>query len=663
MKRILIGLLIGWCVSLHAANQVTLSTANGSPGDTVTLTVNLSNTDAISAIEIIIPTGEYISYVPASAILNSARSNGHSITASQVGKEMRVYIYSLSLQPLQGNEGELFSCRLALSNEPVVQNLTPTVVMSDANGAAISGSAAPASLTIIAPKMEVQTPSIDYGHIPIRATYTKPLTIRNTGTAPLTISAIDFSAEEFTHAALPIEIAAGGSQSITLTYAPTQRGAIQESATITSDAVNGQFVAVKTVSLVADPFSVNELHVGHVAGVVDDTVQVPITMNNMEPIVAGEVSFKMPKQLIPAADGFTLSSRATDHQTIMRIHGDTATYYFFSPTNSPLKDNDGELGTIGIIIDGSSSYYYLKPIQVVLSNASMENMVSATSQGYVQAQSPRISTAANLSLPSIAVTDTATATFSISNNGAASLTVDKITFLQEGFACITPLPLTIDKYTTGSIEVQYIPTKEGKYSTTMQIYSNDPAERMRSVNVSDSVYEPNELTLTGQQIATNYMLSVSLTNYSEITAMQFDINGLPEANVNSTNTDRLAQHSVMLVPLGEGVYRVIVYSMNNVAIGGHNGEILQLYFPIGDLSQISSDITNIVLSTPDGKNKNSSAIIHWDGQIEPVIVTNIERFAPNTSTSLPSYTKVLRNGQILLERNNATYTPMGQKVK
>lgn len=613
MKRIsVLWLLIGWCVGLHAANQVTLSTTDGIPRDTVTLTVNLSNTDAISAIEIIIPTGEYISYVPASAILNSARSNGHTITASQVGKEMRVYIYSLSLQPLLGNEGELFSCRLALSNEPVVQNLTPTVVMSDANGAAISGSAAPASLTIFAPKMEVQTPTIDYGHVPIRATYNKPLTIRNTGTAPLTISAIDFSADEFSHATLPVVIAAGSSQSITLTYAPTQRGAIQESAVITSDAVNGQFVAVKTVSLVADPFSVNELHVGHVAGIVDDTVQVPITMNNMEPIVAGEVSFKMPKQLIPVSNGFTLSSRATNHQTMMRIHGDTATYYFFSPTNSPLKDNDGELGTIGIIIDGSSSYYYLYPIQVVLSNASMENMVSATSQGYVQAQSPRISASTTLSMPATAVTDTAIASFSIRNTGSAPLTIDKVTFLQEGFACISPLPITINYGNTGSIEVQYIPTKEGSYSTTMQVYSNDPAERIHSVNVSVTIHEPNQLTLTGQQDGNDYVLSVGLQNYSDITALQFDISGLPTANVSIKTSNRLTQHSAMLVPLGEGNYRIIAFSMANTPIEGHEGEILQLRFPLNDICQIVSDITNTVISTPDGKNKSSAPAVHWE---------------------------------------------------
>lgn len=660
MKRLF---LLSWACCLfafaQAASTLTLTASDGAPGDTVVLTASLSSDDVVVAAEVTIPVGENISYVPGSAVLNAARSNGHVISASKVGTDLRVYIYSMGLQPLAGTTGELFSCRLVLGDEPMVCTLSPQAVLSNAAGTSLPCSVQPASLTILAPKMQVVNPTIDYGHIPIRSTYTQSLQIRNTGTTPLTVSAIDCSAAEFAALGLPITVAAGAAQSVTVQYAPVNRGAVSETAVITSDAVNGQFIAVKTVSLVADPFSVNELHVGNTSGIADDTVSVPLTMNNMEPIVAGEVSFKMPKQLVPVSSGFTLSSRATNHQTMMQVHGDTVTYYFFSPTNSPLKDDDGELGTIRLAIDGTSGYYYLYPTKVVLANAASENMVSATSNGYVRALSPRISAATTLSLPATAVTDTAVATFSVRNTGSAPLTIDKVTFLQEGFTCITPLPIIINNGNTGSIEVQFIPTKEGTYSTTMQVYSNDPVERMMSVSVSDSVYEPNELSLMGQQMATYYMLNVYLTNYSEITAMQFDISGLPETNVNSANSDRLTQHSAMLVPLGGGVYRVIVYSMNNVAISDHNGEILQLYFPIGDLSQISSDITNIVLSTPDGKNKNSSATVHWDGQIEPVIETDIEQM--NTYTF--PYIKVLHNGHLLIERNGIRYDARGVRVK
>ncbi len=653
-------LLIGWCAFVHATNQVTLSTTDGAPGDTVTLTASLANTDPVSAIEVVVPIGEHISYVQESAVLNSARNNGHTLSASQVGNELRVYIYSISLQTLQGNEGELFSCNLVLSDEPIVQNITPTIVLSDATGTIISSTATPALLTILAPKMEVQTPAIDYGHIPIRATYTKPLTIRNVGTVPLTISAIDFSADEFSHATLPLVIAAGGSQSVTLTYAPTQRGAIQESAVITSDAVNGQFVAVKTVSLVADPFSVNELHVGKISGIANDTVSVHLTMNNMEPIVAGEVSFKLPKQLIAVSDGFTLSSRASDHQTMMRTHGDTVTYYFYSPSNSPLADNDGTIGAVHLLIDGSSSTYTLTPKNVVLANATGENMVSATSNGSVQAKSPRISASTTLSLPYTSVTDTALATFAIRNQGAAPLTIHQVSFLQEGFSCVSSLPISLNAGGSGTIEVRYIPTKEGVYNTTMQIYSNDPAERMHSVSVSSSIYEPNQLTVSGQVENNEYVLCVDLQNYSDVTAIQFDIQGLPATGVRITPSSRLSQHTVMLTPM-EDSYRAIVYSMTNSSISDHSGEILQIIFPIAGLSSLTATISNMVISSIDGKNKNSGESVQWKVQLPDAPTTTPSLVTSNISNQ--HFIKVIKNNQLLILNNEKLFNALGGRVR
>lgn len=615
MKRLF---LLSWACCLfafvQAASVLTLTASDGAPGDTVVLTASLSSEDVVVAAEVTVPIGENISYVPGSALLNAARSNGHVISASKVGTDLRVYIYSMGLQPLAGASGELFSCRLVLGDEPMVCTLSPQAVLSNAAGTSLPCSVQPASLTILAPKMQVVNPTIDYGHIPIRSTYTQSLQIRNTGTTPLTVSAIDCSAAEFAALGLPVTVAAGAAQSVTVQYAPVNRGAVSETAVITSDAVNGQFIAVKTVSLIADPFSVNELHVGNTSGIADDTVSVSLTMNNMEPIVAGEVSFKMPKQLVPVSNGLTLSSRATNHQTMMQVHGDTVTYYFFSPDNSPLKDDDGVLGTIRLAIDGTSGYYYLYPTKVVLANAASENMVSATSNGYVRALSPRISAATTLSLPATAVTDTAVATFSVRNTGSAPLTIDKVTFLQEGFTCITPLPIIINNGNTGSIEVQFIPTKEGSYSTTMQVYSNDPVERLHSVHVSVTIHEPNLMTLTGQQNGSDYVLSVGLQNYSDIAALQFDMSGLPLANVSLSSSNRLSQHSVMLVPLGEGNYRIIAFSMANTPIEGHQGEILQIRFPLNDICQISSDITNMVVSTPDGKNKSSAVTVHWESR-------------------------------------------------
>ena len=102
-----------------ASNNLLLSYASGTPQTEVEIIVDLDNSDAIVALEMVLPLGEHLTYVDKSAVLAEARSNGHQISAGQVGQELRVYIYSLSLNALQGNMGELMTFRLQLGNEPI----------------------------------------------------------------------------------------------------------------------------------------------------------------------------------------------------------------------------------------------------------------------------------------------------------------------------------------------------------------------------------------------------------------------------------------------------------------------------------------------------------------------------------------------------------------
>ena len=77
-------------------------------------------------------------------------------------------IYSLSLSALQETSGELFYFRLALLNEPQVLTLQPLVKMVDAQGQSLSATVAAGQVTTLAPKIAILTPTIDYGHHPIR---------------------------------------------------------------------------------------------------------------------------------------------------------------------------------------------------------------------------------------------------------------------------------------------------------------------------------------------------------------------------------------------------------------------------------------------------------------------------------------------------------------
>ena len=599
------------CLSWQAiaSNTLSLSSVSGTPQTEVEVTVSLDNADAIVALELNIPLGEHLSYVTNSAVLSTARSNGHMLSAAQVGQELRIYVYSFSQNALQGNSGELLTFRLLLGNEPADYALTPTVVLSNAQGTSIAGSVQTGTVTIQAPKLQIVNPQIDYGHIPIRATYTKNLQLKNVGNLPLTIENITTTDPLFVPKQTTLTIEAGQTTSITIEYTPTERGTISAELVVKSNAINGEQVA----TIMADPFSVNELHVGSTSGIADSVVTISLTMNNMEPIVAMQCAFKLPKQLEYVANSLAVNTtRANGHQALSTLRSDTLFLAIFSMTNQPLHTNDGEVATFQLHLNGSSGTYYLKPIDVVLSNITEENMVSATSQGSVRINAPSISSNASLSFGNVPITEVAHATYSVRNNGSAPLVLERATFLAEGYSIVEELPITIANSKTTTITVAYQPTEEGDFSTTMNLYTNDPNNRLKTVALSGHVFEPNALSLTGESNQDGtYTLSVAMDNYTDIVAVQYDIHWRSDMTTSQAAfkpSERMPSHSYSVTPLGDNGYRIILFSFSNAVINGHDGLLNQLIFtPQGEVNYCGSTISvdNIVLSNAAGSDKTS----------------------------------------------------------
>lgn len=625
MKKLLIVVCMAiMSIALHATNTISLTSAEGKYNDEVQVDVSLENSDAVTAVEITIPLDKNLTYVNASAAMNSARSNGHLISAAEVDNELRIYIYSLSLGTLKGNDGVLCSFKLKLKREPTVYTLSPSVVLGDAAGNSLSAEVESATVTILAPKLEIQTKDIDFGHIPIRSSYTQTFVLRNVGTSVLNVNSVTINDTDFSFSETSFSINAGDLKYITLNFNPVNWGAISRTISVVSDAMNG----VQKANVVADPFSVNELHVGQVSGIADSIVAVPITMNNMEPIVGAQFNFKLPEALV--YDGVELSERTTNHIAFGTMHKDTLTVMLYSPTNAPLNEVDGKICDVKFRLNGTSGYYYLKPLNTVLSNVNSINMVSAVSQGSVRIQSSKIVSNASLTMPLTAITNVATASYSIRNSGQAPLTIERVTFLAEGYRVVDELPLVIETSKSKNITIEYIPTVEGTYSTTMNVYTNDPDNRMKNVEVSGEIYEPNSLSLSGQPAEDGYMINVAMDNYSDIVAMQFDVHWIEGMTTETSQlkaTSRLNGHTTSIIKIGDADYRVVIFSMSNASIVENSGDVISISFNGLQSEEYNNTVVrvdNVILSNGNSENKFSSTAVDF-----LVKFYSVEGFAEN----------------------------------
>ncbi|MBP1645137.1 MAG: hypothetical protein H6Q16_712 [Bacteroidetes bacterium] len=611
MKRIFLSLilLLGIIVQTRADNILSFSSASVHPNDTVQIQLSLSNTDNVVAFQVEIPLGNSLSYIQNSCVLSS-RSNGHTITASVVNGVLKIFSYSLSLSAYSGNSGVLAIFSLRLGNEPgdisLVLNNTR---LSNSSGQAITHTTNNGVITLLSPKIRIDNPQIDFGHYPIHSTYSNSISITNIGNEPLVVNNVSFSNPVFSsYGFSAITLGAGNSSSIPISFSPTIAGNVSATATIYSNSISGN----QNVSLIANPYSVNELHVSSVEGYSDSTVIINLSINNMDTIVGFQTKFILPQALEYVNGSFSLSSRSNNHVCLSGISGDTLTLLIYSPNNSPVNNNSGIIASFGLKLNGSG-YYYLQPLNTLLSNRNGVNVLSDVYSGSVSIRSPYMYCDNNINMGTSSVTENSIYSFSINNYGSAPLAIDNIVFTQNGFSIQDTLPIIINEYNNRNIDIVYNGTMEGNFSALMKIYSNDPNQRLKDVNISGNRYEPNKLLFSAD--TANYLQnsheSVIMNNYSSITAVQLDFY-YPHNYYNVSSSDfilssaRCPNHSISATTLNDSVFRVLIFSMQNQNINFNSGEILKITLhPKTTTRQGNYNIKakSIVLSNSSGVNK------------------------------------------------------------
>lgn len=663
MRRILFILICACPLLASATNTLSLSAPSGHPGDTLTVSVALANTDAVTALQADIPLNANLAYIANSAELNTARTNGHSIMASAVNDTLHIAIFSLTQATLNGSEGELITFRVKLGIEPATYPLTAAVTLAGANSQQLPVTVTQGSLTLLSPKIEVVTKSLDYGHIPIRATYTRTLQVRNAGNEPLHISNVLFSALEFSVTETTYTIAAGQTQNIVITFAPLLHGAISERVRLRSDAINDPDVyGANVCQLIADPFSVNELRMQVASGISDDTVTVRVRMNNMESIVGVQFSLKMPTALEFIEGSAAALDRASGHSVLSTLSHDTLTLILYHPLNAAVTGDDGDLLSFRVRLNGKSGNYALKPINTMLVDTQHRNMVSQVYNANVTIQSPTISGNSSLNWGHIRVDQPHTMTYAIRNTGQVPLTVERATFLSEGLRVVTELPIVIASNATQNIQVELTPSQEGAFSTTMQVYSNDPACRMKSVSLSADIYEPNSLAFRGETVGDVYHLYVDMANYSDIAGVQFDVEGLTPWTSYAL-TSRASGHQVVIQPLDETHHRVILFAFNNATISDHIGAILKWTWDASLASALNGQtilMENVVLVHPTKGNRDVVGAEPFEVSYAPSVVTDLDAVNDDADSD---WTKVLRDGQLLIFRDGKIYDAQGRLIR
>lgn len=607
MKKLVI--LIMTVVGLVAQGQniLSLTGGNGYPGDEVTVTLSLTNSDAVTALQTFVPLGSNLTYVAGSATLTD-RSNGHQLSASVLRDTLRLYSYSLSLNSYNGTSGALLTFRLRLGREPGQISLMPTqTLLSSETGSSLLVGTNGGMVTVLAPKVQVTPVNIDYGHVPIRSSYTQNLTLKNIGTEVLTLTGVTFS-DGALFCQVPTTLDVGAQQTVTITYSPVTAGATTMSAVFHSNAEVGDSV----LTIAADPFTVNELRPLDVSGYTDSVVTVELRMNNMDSIVGLQTCIKLPEALTYVAGSFRADTvRAPGYTATAGLQGDTLTLLLASLTGTPIYGTDGVVANFQLRLHGYG-YHTLQLLNTSLSNEAGRNVVSAVYSGQVEIYSPYLRIVGSLDLGNTPVTEAATAELPLQNYGNAPLEIDRVIFMHRGWTLADALPLTVDNYGSVTLHVVYNGTVEGVHSGEMLLYTNDPRNDLKRISLTAHRYEPNSLYMEGNAIAqaATPEVDIVLDNYSAITALQLDVQ-YPHRDFTLEPSDitlssRNNGHIVSTARQNDSMLRVLILSMQNQPFSGNSGSVARLRLHAHDSlssEQYPIKLLNVTSACTDGQDR------------------------------------------------------------
>lgn len=592
--------------------RITLSDAAGQPTDEVTVSVDLQQTTNVSALQMGITLDEHLEYVEGSATLNALRSDGHTLSAGVKDRQLRFVIYSLGMKGLKTGERPLFTFKLRLDKQPGVRTLQPTdLLLTDTDGNAIKQIDATAGrVTTQCALASYANTTIDFGRVPLRSTYEQHLTVTNSGTTDLVITQLLFSATTFSsNAKLPLTIAAGAQATLPIQFAPLKRGQQQARVRVVSNTTGVR----NDITLSADPYAVNELHVADgLEGDAGSVLTIPLRVNNMDDLCGFQFEFDLPSQVSYVEGSFQLSDRKQDHQLSSSCNKGHLIALAYSPTNKAFAGSDGVIASFKVKLIGpyGCRIEAAKALLTALIDQNATNVTSAQYGAEVSIYTPSIGLDwGDIDMGCTPVTEDSRATLDIHNYGNATLRVERM-LLRDGtdVKLDVTLPFELAPWESRTVTLTYNTLEKGDFSDVLQIYSNDPSNRLVEKTVSGSRYEPNTVDLQAQPTTSaEATLVLNLDNYNAVSGIQFDML-LPkgygfDAATDLWLQDRFADFTANCQLLPSGQYRVFVYSMHDAVVARGAGAVLAITLhPEADKQITGNDclqLSHIKVGGPD----------------------------------------------------------------
>lgn len=668
MKKLII--LLTFSSFVFAQNSFNVNTQSVGVNSSFFVEISLDNTSEVTAFQFDISHNESAYELSNTSALTS-RAENHTLSVSTIDDNtIRVLVYSAANEVISVGDGAILNLSFNSKNEPGTYNINLSdIVLSDANGASLGVSSNSGSVTILGPRYNLVTSSVNFGEIPMESSPTQSVSVSNTGNQDLIISGHTLDTPFSINQSYPVTISPGNSSSFTINADTSSKQVVSKELSFTTNDQDA-LRALQNTTIQADIFAVNEIYIGSGQGESNTQITIPISISNMESFSGFQFDVTLPSDVSYVENSAAFTTRASDHNIAANmIDSNTLRFVSYSGSNADFLGNDGEVFSFKVIPNITSGTYTLPISNSIISNVELGDILSEAYNGSFTINAPYLSTSIQtINYGSVPITETRTTNITLTNTGSAELVIDELVFDASALSFPLTIPTTLAVGESTSVELIFDPIQNGSFNQNISIRNNSPEEQ-QIITVLAEVFSPNYLKIVDKDVLRNqtWAIELNLANNDDIRGIQFDVT-LPEGFV--LDTDNIVEESIIdnfsmsLSFQGNNTYRFVIYTVSNDYLIPADETILQLPVFIENTvanGQYPFEFSSVVLSSSSNQNIVSEALSI--GYVNVVETLNYHEYNSATLKIYPNPTQDfwhIESNQII--NTIEVFDLMGRKV-
>ncbi len=354
----------------------------------------------------------------------------------------------------------------------------------------------------------------------------------------------------------------------------------------------------------------------------NQTATIQIKIDNDDTFVGFQADIPLPGQFSFVTGSAQLNTLRSNGHVISanQLPGNILRLIAYSLSNSAFLGDTGMVAQLDVQAATVPGWYALYLNNAIIGDTSSVNILTSAVSGSISLMASDINLmSSELNFGEIPLLQTQSKSLTIQNTGNQTLEISAIQFDSPWFSVNGSDSFNVLPGASQTITLVFDSHVKGTYSNTINIFSNDPDEAIKSAQLNAFAFAVNELH-TGSAFAYSGDLvefSFSINNMDAFTGFQFDV-VLPPVmtyvNSSAVLSQRSNGHMASASMVASNTLRVVAYSINNSIFSGVLGDVISLsFFVNGTGGYYPLSLSNVIIGDTLGENVVSD---YFNGQLQ-----------------------------------------------